>query len=32
VEVVGRPKDLKEIDDAIKSESRKAQGIRMATA
>jgi DNA-binding response OmpR family regulator len=32
VEVVGRPKDLQQIDDAIKSESRKAQGIRMATA
>jgi DNA-binding response OmpR family regulator len=32
VEVVGRSKDLKEIDAAIKTESRKARGIRMATA
>jgi DNA-binding response OmpR family regulator len=32
LEVVGRPKDLTEIDAAIKTASRKAQGIRMATA
>jgi hypothetical protein len=32
VEVVGRSKDLTEIDTAIKAESRKEEGIRMAGA
>ena len=32
VEVVGRPKDLREIDAAIKSETKKAETVRLATA
>jgi DNA-binding response OmpR family regulator len=31
LEVVGKTKDLKEIDDAIKSETRKAEAARMPT-
>ena len=30
LEVVGRPKDLKQIDDAIKTETRRAETLRLA--
>ena len=32
VEVVGRPKDLREIDAAIRAETKKAEAARLATA